>query len=133
MGAKAGAHAIAGEVDAEKGMLDRPQRLQRALAADAGQADAGEGVLEFGPAEAGLLGGRPEGARDRGPCGFDAKPRRRRSGQALAEHRAAFVLDAGAAAGAAAVDAEIEMRRGAHSRNRSIVAPHMRSLRSRLS
>ena len=129
MRAKASADAIADEIDAGKRMRDRPQRLQRTLAADAGKADAGTNSGCLGWSEACLFDRRAKGFRNGGPGRIDAEPRGRRARQALSQHGPVRVLDAGATPGPAAIDAE-KIIRTAHALNRSMSAPHNRSLRS---
>lgn len=131
MRAEAGGDAIADEIDAGKGMRDRPQRLQRALAADPGKADAGVNSGAFRRAEPCLLDRRAKGLGNRRPGHIDAEPRRRRTGEALSQHGSLGILDAGATAGSAAVDAEkIIGAAVVHALSRSMSAPHRRSLRS---
>jgi hypothetical protein len=133
MGAKAGADAVADEVDAGKGMCDRSQRLECALAPDAGEANSRPDPGDLRRPETRLLDRRAKRFGNGGPGRVDAEPRCCRARQALPQRRSRFVFDAGAAAGSAAVDTEEIMRRrrgGTHPLIRSIWAPHRRSLRS---
>ena len=90
-------------------MRPRLQRLARALAAHAGEADAamdvGRRVSNDSPASASAA--RQAVSTDAMAC-VDAEARRGRPGDAGAEHGAVGVLDARAAARAAAVDADEE-------------------------
>jgi hypothetical protein len=88
-------------------MGDLAERGIRATAAKAGEADCGAHSRKILCPQVSLGGCGLGRLHDGPPRLLDADPRRGRPGACLAEQPAVFVLNAGTAAGSAAVDAEI--------------------------
>ena len=88
-------------------MRDSAERRLGATATETGKAYSGMHVREIPVRQSGLCRGRFGGLQNGPPSLLDANPRRGRPRTRFSEYRAAFVLDPGAAAGSAAINAEI--------------------------
>ncbi len=107
MGAETGRQAVADEDDGRKGMRDLVERRFRAPATKTGQANSGAHSGEILARQSGLCGCRFSGLHDGPPGVLKANPRRGRPRACCTEYPAVFVLDPGAAASSAAINAEI--------------------------
>ena len=108
VGAEAGRQAVADEDDGGKGMRDRVECGFGAPAAKAGEANAGVQLCEILARQSGSCGCRFSGLRDGPPGLVQPNSGGGRSRTRFTEHPAGLILDPCAAAGSAAIDAQIK-------------------------
>ena len=111
MRADAGDGRVMNVDDGAERMRPLHQLFERAFAADAGKPDGGMHRAQRVGAKPGFVERGAAGLFHFGKRAVDAEAQRRRAGNAGAEHASLRVLDARAASGAAAVDAD-EQRTG---------------------
>jgi hypothetical protein len=107
MGAETGRQAVADEDGGLKGMRDLVECRFGAPATNTGKTNSRAHPREILARQSGLCGRRLSGLHDGPPGLIEANSRRGGPRARCAEHPAVFVLDPGAAAGSAAINAEI--------------------------
>ena len=130
MSAETRRHPIADEDDRSKGMNDLVKGRFRPPATKAGEPNSGVHPREILSRQRSLCGCRFRGLHDGTPSLLEPDPRRRRSRTSFAENFAILVLDSGAAAGSAPIDAEIrgtfwshrKLTRGSRSGSHKLLA-----------